>query len=85
MYKSLDSLGPQAWVELGLLILMPTAPCLSWGVCLGQRGHPALHHSGHWLSGGCQLAQHPAELLGAVAQLLDPVHHVPGGGGRWVL
>lgn len=32
-------------------------------------------------SGGGQLAQDAAELLGAVAQLLDPVHHVLGGGG----
>lgn len=36
-------------------------------------------------SGSCQLAQDPAELLSAMAQLLDPVHHVLGGGGRWVL
>lgn len=32
-------------------------------------------------SGSGQLAQDAAELLGAVAQLLDPVHHVLGGGG----
>lgn len=90
MYKSLDSLGHQAWVELGLPVPMPTALRLPWGGCPGQLrpslpSSPALHRSGHLFSGGCQLAEDPAELLGAVAQLLDSVHHVLGSSGRWVL
>lgn len=80
MYKSLDSLGHQAWAELGCL-----SPRLQHGNSLGAGvvlPTPSLHHG---LSGCRQLAQDPAELLGAVAQLLDPVHHVLGGGGGRVL
>lgn len=90
MYKPLDSLEHQARAELRLPVPMPVAWRPSWNMYPGQLGpplpsSPALHPSGHPLSGGCQLAQDPAELLGAVAQLLDPVHHVLGSSGRRVL
>lgn len=62
----------------GVPVPTPAAWRLSQGGC---RPPPDPHLSGPVLSGGGQLAQDPAELLGAVPQLLDPVHHVLGGGG----
>lgn len=52
---------------------------------LGSSDHrcptPQPPHPCPLLSGSSQLAQDPAELLSAVAQLLDPVYHVLGSGG----
>lgn len=74
MYKSLDSRGHQAQGRLGRLSPRLQDSDSQDGCLVGSI-------SGHRLSGSSQLAQDPAELLSAVVQFLDPVHHVLGSSG----